>query len=231
MMKSSLCSYLASFVTISPTLAASQRPTSIPIAAHSPISSAVSPEEEYTSLTQPQPYTTIYTEISSHFHKRKVVPGDRKHAQYLNHTELRGCDDCLQTGYCGSITDINEFHTKAPSKSDCDAIRLWAQDRKNQGYWHVKMDRLVDIPWVPLITAGYCTVVVGTDYKESLRDGVAVGTKDVADLVQEAVTKHEKDGSVGVSGDWEYCTSPAFRGDGLVQWPAKFQIMVNKQVP
>lgn len=169
---------------------------------------------------------------STIFNKREDEPGDRRHAQYVGQSKIAACPTCLSTGFCGKISTISDLDAdKAPPRDECDTIRQWASDHNNQGYWRISMDRLHSIPWIPLITAGSCTVAVGDNNDVGERNGLIIGTKDILELMKTAIWDHDNDGAVGVTGWWEFCSATSYRGDSLTRWDTKFQIMRKGEVP
>lgn len=186
------------------------------------------------SEPNPSPEVEIHSHPASPFsYKRADGPGDRAQSNYIGpHSKLSGCPNCLSTGFCGKISSISGFSgSEAPPLDDCEGIRKWLSDHNNSGYWRVRMDRLHSIPWVPLITVGSCTVVVGDDMSEGERNALIIGTKDVWRVMEAAIWGHEKDGTVGVTGWWEYCSATTYWSDNLAWWNTRFKVMVKSQVP
>ncbi|KAI1863996.1 uncharacterized protein JN550_009275 [Neoarthrinium moseri] len=185
-----------------------------------------------TYICLPPPVTiniTINADEDASLQRRKDVPGDRKHAQFRSN-ELPSCKGCARKGYCVRMRNLAGFHDQAPPLSECDTIRRWAEDSTNLGHWEVKFERMRQVPWIPLITAGSCTVVISTDFLESEEEAIIISTKDVARLMEQAV-KREQDGTTGASGEWEYCSATAWGTDMLFKWPTKFQVMLKSELP
>lgn len=92
------------------------------------------------------------------------------------------------------------------------------------------MERLNTEPWVLLVSAGSCAVAVGTDYHEAYRDGLLVGTADVAAVLGAALGDYAGGDHLSWQGSWAQCASPAYRGTELDAWPALFRITRTENV-
>ncbi|WYZ40144.1 hypothetical protein EsH8_IV_000485 [Colletotrichum jinshuiense] len=141
--------------------------------------------------------------------------------------------------YCNNANDVHSGHVNPhmPLVSDCLAIQEWAA--ANAGHWVVSKADMDKHRWTTLSVVGTCALVVGTFEQNGPGSGIVIGNKDVKEIIQQSIEKHQIGDRVEVSGrsvcgtwkegwamvatDWDTlaaAATPIAQGNGAIRDPA-----------